>query len=84
MTVSGSGMSLRDGLDLAGMTVEQLWLRLLGLGGDCGQLEIEAYVLNLLSPDPYVHNLIAQALNEHFMDMGEDHPVGYWDTAKSQ
>ena len=42
-------------------------------------MEVEAYVLGLLVSDPLTHNLIAQALNEHFIDQGDDHPVAYID-----
>ena len=30
-------------------------------------------------PDNYQYNMIAQAINEHFIDRGEDHPVSYHD-----
>lgn len=70
-------MSLPDGMDLSGMSYDQLWLRQVAIGGDLGALEVEAYVLGLLPPDAHHHNLIAQALNEHFLDRGENHPVGY-------
>jgi hypothetical protein len=32
----------------------------------------------VLTVDSYEHDLIAQALNEWFIDRGQDHPVGYW------
>jgi hypothetical protein len=35
--------------------------------------------LGLLRPDTYQHNLIAQAINERFLDNGQDHPVSYQD-----
>jgi hypothetical protein len=73
------GFSLFDGLQLSGMTPTELWLRYYAVGGDAGELEVEACALGLLTPDPHEHNLIAQALNEHFIDGGEDHPVRYWD-----
>ena len=70
-------MSLVDGLDLSGMSYDQLWLRQVAIGGNLGVLEVEAYVLGLLPTDAHRHNLIAQALNEHFVERGQDHPVGY-------
>jgi hypothetical protein len=36
-------------------------------------------VLGLLSPGDYRHNLIAQALNEYFLDRHEVHPGRYRD-----
>ena len=40
---------------------------------------VEAYTRGQPPPDSYQHNLIAQAINEHFYDLGEDHPVSYQD-----
>lgn len=77
MSASDAGLSLRDGVDLAGLSFDELWLRQVALGGTAGSLEVEAYVLGLLDIDPYQHNLIAHALNEYFFEQGEDHPVGY-------
>lgn len=71
------GLSLTDGTDLSGLSSRELWLRQLGVGGDMGELEIEAYVLGLLPPDAHHHNMIAQAINEHFVERDEDHPVAY-------
>jgi hypothetical protein len=71
------GLSLSDGLRRSGMTPAELWLRYYAVGGDAGEAEVEAYALGLMRPDTWEHNLIAQALNEHFLDSQEDHPVGY-------
>ena len=38
-------------------------------------------MLGLLVPDDYQHNLIAQALNEYFIELGQALPVGYRDPA---
>lgn len=75
------GISLLEGMRLSGMSYSELWLRYIGVSGTVGGLELEAYVLGLLVADDYQHNLIAQALNEHFIEQGEDHPVAYRDTA---
>jgi hypothetical protein len=74
-------MSLQDGMRLSGMSYPELWLRHISVSGTIGELELEAYVLGLLVPDDYQHNLIAQALNEYFLDLGHDHLVGYRDAA---
>lgn len=76
---AGPQLSLEDGLDLSGMSVNELWLRQVSVGGTAGSLETEAYVLGLLSADRYQHDVLAQALNEHFLELGQDQPVGYWD-----
>ena len=77
---AGPDLSLRDGLDLSGMSVNELWLRQVAVGGTAGSLETEAYVFGLLAADPHQHDVLAQALNEHFLELGQAHPVGYWDT----
>jgi hypothetical protein len=60
------------------MKFDELWLRQLGIGGDAGRLEVEAYVLGLLTADAFQHDVLAQALNEYFIEHDWDHPVGYW------
>jgi hypothetical protein len=85
MTASGASpdLSLEDGLDLSGMSINELWLRQVSVGGVAGSMETEAYVLGLLTPDPHQYDILAQALNEHFVELGQDHPVGYWDAMVS-
>jgi hypothetical protein len=70
-------LSLQEGFTRSGMTFTELWIRQLGVGGTAGRLEVEAYVLGLLESDPFQHDLLAQAINEHFIERGRDHPVGY-------
>jgi hypothetical protein len=77
MTSGDPGLTLAEGMTRSGMTVDQLWLRYLGVGGDAGEMEVEAYLLGLLRVDPFEHDLIAQALNEYFIDHGGNHPVAY-------
>lgn len=77
MSPHESGFSLEEGLDLANISMQQLWLDQIALGGTAGLMETEAYVLGLLYADAYQHNLLAQALNEHFLEAGRDHPVAY-------
>jgi hypothetical protein len=72
------GVSLVVGMGATGMDYDELWLRYLGVSGSAGPFEVEAYVLGLLTPDAYEHDLIAQAINEWFLDHGQDHPVDYW------
>jgi hypothetical protein len=79
MTAHTAGLSLEDGLDLSGMSMNEVWLRQVSVGGSAGSLETEAYLLGLLVPGPHQYDLLAQALNEHFVELGQDHPVGYWD-----
>ena len=79
MSGPGAGFSLSDGWDLSGLTLAELWLRYLALGGTVSSARVAAYARGLLLPDSYQHNMIAQAINEYFIDRGEDHPVSYRD-----
>jgi hypothetical protein len=79
MTVGGGDLTLAQGMRRSGFLPEELWFEYVGLGGDAAQLEVEAYALGVLEPDAHQHNLIAQALNEHFFARGQDHPVAYRD-----
>ncbi len=77
------GISLLEGMTKSGMTYDELWLRHIAVSGTASKMEVEAYVLGLLVPDAHQHNLIAQAMNEFFLDIGEDHPVGYQEVASN-
>jgi len=79
MSGPNAGFSLSDGWDLSGLTLAELWLGYLALGGTASKARVARYARGLLRPDSYQHNMIAQAINEHFIDRGEDHPVGYQD-----
>jgi hypothetical protein len=75
---------LEAGLLRSGLTYQELWWRQVAVGGDASPLELEAYLLGLLRLDPHQHDLIAQALNEHFLDLGQDHPIPYSQPWKSR
>jgi hypothetical protein len=64
-------------MDLAGLDIRELWRRYIAIGGD----GTEAELLRNLRPgaelDDHEHNVIAQAINESFLDRGDDHPVAY-------
>jgi hypothetical protein len=75
----GTGFSLSDGWDLSGLSLNELWLSYLALGGSASPSRVAAYARGRLCPDSYQHNMIAQAINEHFTDRGENHPVSYLD-----
>ncbi|MCW2528008.1 MAG: hypothetical protein JWM76_2868 [Pseudonocardiales bacterium] len=78
-----SGLSLYDGMQLSGMTFYDLWVRQITVGGAADELAVEAYTLGLLIPDPLEHNILAQAVNEHFLERGQDHPVAYMGSANA-
>jgi hypothetical protein len=38
---------------------------------------VEAFLYGVLAPSGHDHDVIAQALNERFAELGGDHPVPY-------
>ena len=79
MNAPATGFSLSDGWDLSGLSLTELWLAYLALGGTASSGQVAAYARGRARPDSHQHNLIAQAINDHFVGLGEDHPVGYRD-----
>ncbi|MHB1988986.1 MAG: hypothetical protein ACYCSF_13580 [Acidimicrobiales bacterium] len=55
----------------------ELWLRYFELGGMSSSFQLEAICYGALVADPHDHDVIAQALNERFVEMGGNHPVPY-------
>jgi hypothetical protein len=57
----------------------ELWLRYFELGGmsTALEVEVEAILFGTLLPTPHDHDVLAQALNERFVELGGDHPVPY-------
>ncbi|CAM3586499.1 PP2C family protein-serine/threonine phosphatase [Kibdelosporangium persicum] len=61
----------------AELTVEQLWLRYLGIGGEAGFLEVDAYVHGLGSLPPLQRDILAQAINERLDELTWTHRAVY-------
>ncbi|PYI38629.1 hypothetical protein CVS30_08670 [Arthrobacter psychrolactophilus] len=68
---------LRRVLPLAHLTVGELWLKYFAIGGSAGQFEVEAYLFAAHTLPVLERDLVAQALNEHFMDLGVDVRIPY-------
>lgn len=73
-------LSLYDGVIASGMSLDEVWLAQVSVGGTAAEIEVEAYVLGILRPSAHQHDVLAQAINEHFIELGRDHPVAYSDT----
>lgn len=76
---SASGMALRSGLAMSELSPRRLWHDYLALGGSLSQAELESVPRGKENVSDYEHDLIAQALNDHFTDRGQNHPVPYSD-----
>ena len=79
MNGDSSGLSLKDGWDLSGLTLADLWLNYIAIGGTDSKAQMAAYARGQDFPDSHHHNMIAQAINEHFIGRSEAHHVGYHD-----
>ncbi len=73
-------LDLFDGVIASGMSVNEVWLGQISVGGMAAEIEVEAYLLGTLEPSAHQHDVLAQAINEHFIALGGDHPVAYSDT----
>lgn len=62
----------------AGMSFQDLWIAYFALGGTALPDEVRAYLGGgpVASMD---YDVLAQAINERFLDMGDNHPVPYRD-----
>lgn len=73
------GAVLASAAARSGMPPDVLWLRYLAVGGLAGPVELEAYLAEALEIDRHEHDRVAAALNDHFVERGQDHPVPYAD-----
>ena len=64
-------------LTASGLSVRDLWLACLALGGDTTPAELDEYLQHHATPSRYQHNVLAQALNERLHDLGYGWPVPY-------
>jgi len=62
----------------AEMTFDELWLAYFALGGADSPEVVRAY-LGGLGTHPMDYDVLAQAINEKFVDRGGNHPVPYSD-----
>jgi hypothetical protein len=59
----------------ARMTVQDLWLRYLALGGLGDAFDLDGYLEGLVPMDDFQQDVLAQALNEALRDLHEAHLV---------
>jgi len=70
-----------DELDMfrqeAALTHAELWLRYFELGGMSTGSDLQALLYGVFAPSDHDHDVIAQALNERFAELGGIQPVPY-------
>ena len=73
-----STASLRSGLRRTGWTTNQLWIAAIGIGGQLLHEDIEDIAAGARPATPAEHDVLAAALNDYFVDHGQDHPIASW------
>jgi hypothetical protein len=63
----------------ADLTLPQLWLRCLSIGGVVTEADLRESLAGRRGLSGPEYDVIAQALNDHFTAQGLDHPVPYTD-----
>lgn len=70
-------ITLADGQRQLALTDTELWIRCLALGGSSDIGHLTDHVQAVDCPDTDEHKVIAQSLNDAFVERGHDHPVAY-------
>ena len=63
------------------LSIEELWLNCFARGSTNTPLQLDAFLHGALRPTPHEFNLMAVAVNEHFVDVGVDQFVSYIEDA---
>jgi stage II sporulation SpoE-like protein len=69
--------ALRSALEVADLTLDELWMRYFALGGSSDLLEVDGHVQGLLSLPPAEVNVLVHALNERLDELYTQHRVPY-------
>lgn len=79
-----SSAVLRSGLAMSDLDFEQLWSAYVGLGGSMSAGDLRDALNGQREISDHQHDMVAQALNDHFVDKGQNHPVAYSDRLHHQ
>jgi hypothetical protein len=75
--VSTPGSVLEAARQQAGLSVAELWVACYSLGSTATEGELAGFLDGSRVPTSAEYNVVAQAINERFSDIGQDHPVPY-------
>ncbi|MBW8825704.1 MAG: hypothetical protein JF603_05050 [Acidobacteria bacterium] len=73
-----STAALQQGILASGYTITGLWVAAAGFGGPIRWADLADIASGDRPATPAEHNILAAALNDHFADLGHDHPVASW------
>lgn len=71
--------SLQAGLKLGEISIEQVCANAAALDGALTGVEVAAVLEGARTCTAHEHDVVAQAINDQFIDGGGDHPVRYSD-----
>jgi hypothetical protein len=69
--------ALDDARRHLGLSYIDLWVKCFALGGNLDADALVGYLRGERPVSDSDHNVIAHALNEHFQERGQDHPLPY-------
>lgn len=81
---ASSAASIRLALGLTGWTPDQLWIAATGIGGALTRRDVRAIATGDRAASPGEHDVLAAALNDWFVDRGQDHPVAPWSELRTR
>jgi hypothetical protein len=58
-----------DAVEACDLTVSELWLRYFSLGGDAGEMEVDAYINGAIAMPALQHDVLAHAINERLDEL---------------
>jgi hypothetical protein len=70
---------LRDGLRGANWFVTDLWIAAVGIGGSMDLKDVQNIASGQREPSRREYDVLAVALNEQYLDLGQNHPMNSWD-----
>ncbi|MFC7616363.1 hypothetical protein ACFQV2_25725 [Actinokineospora soli] len=60
-----------------GLSVEQLWGRYFAMGGNCGLLDVDAYLHGLMDLPELERDILAHTVNERLDELTPPHRAAY-------
>ncbi|MGH9077630.1 MAG: hypothetical protein ACRDY0_09310 [Acidimicrobiales bacterium] len=70
---------LDAGRQHAGMSLADLWIAYVGVGGSATAPEMGALLAGTIEMSRFEYDMVAQAINDRFVEDSRDHPVPYFD-----
>jgi hypothetical protein len=72
-------LALEAARDMLDMSLAELWIDYVGLGGAMLPEDIQSFLRGERRIADHDHDVLVQALNERFLQGGDDHPLAYAD-----